>query len=252
MKDRTIIITGASSGIGRASALRLAAAGARLQLLARREEELAALVDVIRAAGGPADYSVIDLNEYAQIDDWLAAWRESGRRCDVLVNNAGRSIRRPVREALTRFHDYERCMRLNYFAPVRLSLGLLPEMIAHGRGHIVNVSTWGTLMPAPRFSAYAASKAALDAFSNALGAEMRHEGIGVTTVHFPIVKTPMIAPTKIYRRLPGLTPEQAAGWIEKAIRQRPARLAPPYATLFGLQHAVLPRLAQRIAGMSGL
>lgn len=255
MKDfrgKGIVITGASSGIGRATALRLAKLGAHVILLARREDELAEVCAEITAAGGQCDYYGIDLNDFDAIDNWLQEFNAAGQRCDVLVNNAGRSIRRPVAEALTRFHDYERCMKLNYFAAVRLTLGLLPQMIERGRGHIINISTWGTLMPAPRFSAYAASKSALDAFSNSLGSEMRHKGIGVTTVHFPIVKTPMIAPTKVYAKLPGLTPDGAAGWIEKAIRKRPARIAPPYATLIGLQHTFVPRIAQRLADAARL
>lgn len=247
INGKYVVITGASSGIGRATALRLAKQGAHVVLLARREEELAEVCAEIQAAGGQCAYYSVDLNDFDAIDAWLAEFKASGTPCDVLVNNAGRSIRRPVAEALERFHDYERCMKLNYFAAVRLTLGLLPLMIAQGRGHVVNISTWGTLMPAPRFSAYAASKSALDAFSNSLGSEMRHKGIAVTTVHFPIVKTPMIAPTKVYARLPGLTPDTAAGWVEKAIRKRPARIAPPYATLFGLQHTFVPRIAQRLA-----
>ncbi len=249
---KSIVITGASSGIGLAAARRLAAAGASVHLLARREDELQQACAEIRAAGGEADYAVVDLSDFDALDAWLERFHADGGVCDVLVNNAGRSIRRPVREALNRFHDYERCMRLNYFAAVRLTLGLLPAMIARGDGHIINISTWGTLMPAPRFSAYAASKAALDAFSNSLGSEMRHKGIAVTTVHFPIVKTPMIAPTKIYARLPGLSPEQAAGWIVKAVRKQPARIAPPYATMVGLQHTFMPRLAQRLADAARL
>lgn len=244
---KQIIITGASSGIGRATALRLAKCGAKVVLLARREDELKIVAREIAEEGGTSSWHAIDLNDFDAIDAWLSEFLESGEHCDVLVNNAGRSIRRPISESLNRFHDYERCMRLNYFAAVRLTLGLLPGMRERGQGQVVNISTWGTLMPAPRFSAYAASKSALDAFSHSLGSEMRHQGIAVTTVHFPIVKTPMIAPTKAYRGLPGLTPEQAAGWIEKAIRKRPARIAPPYATLFGLQHTFLPRLTQRVA-----
>nr|MBV6631373.1 SDR family NAD(P)-dependent oxidoreductase [Oceanococcus sp. HetDA_MAG_MS8] len=252
IKNRHIVITGASSGIGRATAMRLADAGANLHLIARREEELQAVVEAIRMRGGQAEYSVLDLSDATAVDDWLQQWKDRGAVCDVLVNNAGRSIRRGIRESLQRMHDFERCMQLNYFAAVRLSLGLLPGMLERKSGHLVNISTWGTLMPAPRFAAYAASKSALDAFSHSVGSELRHAGVAVTTVHFPIVKTPMIAPTKVYARLPGLSPEQAASWIEKAIRKRPARIAPPYATLFGLQHTFLPRLTQRVADLAKL
>lgn len=252
IRNRSIIITGASSGIGRATAMRLASKGAKLVLLARREEELEAVCAAVRSEGGQAEYAVVDLNDFDALDAWLEGWKASGRMADVLINNAGRSIRRPIKASLDRFHDFDRCMKLNYFAAVRLSLGLLPQMMEQQRGHIINISTWGTLMPAPRFAAYAASKSALDAFSNSLGAEMRHKGIAVTTVHFPIVKTPMIAPTRAYDRLPGLSPEQAAGWIEKAIRKEPARIAPSYAMLVGLQHMLLPRIAQRLAGAAKL
>lgn len=252
IRNRHIVITGASSGIGRATALRLAGEGAHVHLIARRANELQTVVDHIRGQGGQADYSAVDLSEPQAIDAWLQQWNAGGRICDVLVNNAGRSIRRSIRDSLQRMHDFERCMQLNYFAAVRLSLGLLPSMLERESGHLVNISTWGTLMPAPRFAAYAASKSALDAFSHSVGSEIRHTGVAVTTVHFPIVKTPMIAPTKVYARLPGLSPEQAAGWIEKAIRKRPARIAPPYATLFGLQHTFLPRLTQRVADLAKL
>jgi short-subunit dehydrogenase len=252
IRNRHIVITGASSGIGRATALRLATQGAKVHLIARREQELQVVVDAIRASGGEAEFSVLDLNDPQAIDGWLQQWQTAGAVCDVLINNAGRSIRRSIRESMQRMHDFECCMHLNYFAAVRLSLGLLPQMLERNSGHLVNISTWGTLMPAPRFAAYAASKSALDAFSHSVGSELRHAGVAVTTVHFPIVKTPMIAPTKVYARLPGLSPEQAAGWIEKAIRKRPARIAPPYATLFGLQHTFLPRLTQRVADLAKL
>lgn len=245
---KSILITGASSGIGKAAALRLARQGAKLILAARRQTELDELVEQIRAEGGQASRYAVDLSDFDALDLCVAKLRDEHGAIDVLINNAGRSIRRPITESLDRFHDFERCMRLNYFAAVRLTLKLLPDMLAAGDGHIINVLTWGTLMPSPRFAAYVGSKCALDGFSQSLATELPAKGVAVTTIHYPIVRTPMIAPTKAYRKLPGMSPEQAAGWIEKAVRKRPARIAPSYALLAGLNSYVFPSWAQRIAG----
>ena len=244
---KRILITGASSGIGRAAAVALSREGAELILVARRADELRELEKQIRTEGGKAFSYALDLNDFDALDVMAAKVLDEHGAVDVLVNNAGRSIRRRITDSLDRFHDYERCMRLNYFAPVRLTLKLLPAMLEQGDGHIINVLTWGTLMPSPKFAAYIGSKMALGGFSPSLASELPDQGIAVTTVHYPIVKTPMIAPTKHYAKMPGMTPEQAAAWIVKAVRKRPARIAPSYAVLAGLNSYVFPKLAQRLA-----
>lgn len=248
MQGKTILITGASSGIGRAAAQRLARRGAHVVLAARRTDELDALCREIRQDGGLASRYAVDLNDFDALDVFAAKVLDEHGGVDVLVNNAGRSIRRPITESLDRFHDFERCMRLNYFAAVRLTLKLLPGMIESGNGHIINVLTWGTLLPSPRFAAYVGSKCALDGFSQSLACELPAQGVAVTTIHYPIVRTPMIAPTKHYGRLPGLSPEQAAAWIERAVDKRPARIAPGFAVLAGLNSFVFPGWAQKLAG----
>ncbi len=248
IQGKRILLTGASSGIGRAAALQLAQRGGRMILVARRADELETLVREIESQGGEAHAHVADLNDFDALDALAEDVLAQYGAIDVLVNNAGRSIRRPITESLDRFHDFERCMRLNYFAAVRLTLKLLPQMLEQRDGHIINILTWGTLLPSPRFAAYVGSKQALHGFSDALGSELPEQGIGVTTVHYPIVRTPMIAPTKEYKKLPGMSAEQAAAWIVKAVRKRPSRMAPGFALLAGLNSYVFPKLAQRLAG----
>ncbi len=246
IRNRNILVTGASSGIGRAAALQLAARGARVIAVARRAEELRDLQ--AEADGDIATYPV-DLADLDALDAAADAILDQFGRVDVLVNNAGRSIRRPVTEQLDRFHDFERCMQINYFAAVRLTLKLLPPMLEAGDGHIVNVLTWGTLVPSPRFSAYIGSKSALEGFSRSIGAELQPRGIDVTTVHYPLVYTPMIEPAADhYRHMRGLSPEQAGAWIVKAIRKRPARVAPGYAVIGGAHAFAFPKITEWIAG----
>ena len=248
IEGKRILVTGASSGIGRAGALQLAREGAHIIAVARREAELKELVRQIRQEGGQAHSFCVDLNDFDALDVMAAKVRDEHDGVDVLVNNAGRSIRRPISESLHRFHDFERCMQLNYFAPVRLSLKLLPAMVEQGDGHFVNVLTWGTLLPSPRFAAYVASKCALGAFSQSLASEYADQGIAVTTVHYPLVHTPMVAPTKHYAKIPGMSPEQAGRWLVKAVRKRPARIAPNFALGFGLNSYMFPKFAQTLAG----
>jgi short-subunit dehydrogenase len=159
---------------------------------------------------------------------------------DILVNNAGKSIRRSVDRSYDRFHDYQRTMALNYFAPVKLMLDLLPVMRERGNGHIINISTIGLQINTPRFAAYLASKAALDAFSRSIGPEVIGDGVHITTVYMPLVRTPMIAPTKIYDRLPTLNPEQAGAMITEAIRKRPKKIATTLGNLGQLTYAIAP------------
>jgi NAD(P)-dependent dehydrogenase (short-subunit alcohol dehydrogenase family) len=161
---------------------------------------------------------------------------------DILVNNAGRSIRRAIENSLDRFHDYERTIQLNYFGALRLIMGFIPGMLAKKRGHIINISSIGVLSNAPRFSAYVASKAALDAFSRCAAAEFSDSGIEFTTINMPLVRTEMIAPTKIYQHVPTLSPEEAADLIVQAIIYKPERIATRVGIFAQVLHAVAPKV----------
>ena len=194
----------------------------------------------IESLGGTAYVHPCDLTNLEDIDRMAAAVLEQHGTVDVLVNNAGKSIRRSVDRAYDRFHDYQRTMQLNYFAPVKLILKLLPAMREQGSGHIINISTIGLQMNTPRFSAYVASKAALDAFSRSVGPEVIGDGVHITTVYMPLVRTPMIAPTKIYDRFPTLSPEEAADMIAEAIRKRPKRIATTLGSIGQLSYAIAP------------
>jgi short-subunit dehydrogenase len=238
--DRIVLITGASSGIGEAAALQLGEAGATVLLVARTEEKLEAVAEEVKAAGGVAHVYPTDLSDPDDVDRMAKEVLAEHGRVDVLVNNAGKSIRRSVDRSYDRFHDYQRTMQLNYFAPVKLILDLLPVMRERGSGHIVNISTMGLQVNTPRFAAYLASKAALDAFSRSIGPEIIGDGVHITTVYMPLVRTPMIAPTKIYDRFPTLSPEEAGDLICEAIRKRPKRVATVLGNLGQLTYAIAP------------
>jgi NAD(P)-dependent dehydrogenase (short-subunit alcohol dehydrogenase family) len=242
MKGKVIVVTGASSGIGNALAKKLAIAGAKVVLVARSKEKLEETRRVIREMGGQAWVFPCDLTDMEAIDRCAPAILNELGHVDVLVNNAGRSIRRSVWESLDRFHDFERTMRLNYFGAVRLILALLPSMRERKSGHIINVSSVGCLANVPRFSAYVASKAALDAFSRCLSPEVRDRNIDVTTVYMPLVRTPMIAPTRIYDYFPTVTPEQAADLILKAMVDRPKRVSTPLGVMAEVSYALWPKV----------
>jgi short-subunit dehydrogenase len=238
--NRTVLITGASSGIGEATALQVGAAGATVLLVARTEEKLEAVASEVKAAGGAAYVYPADLSDPDDVDRMAKEVLADHGRVDILVNNAGKSIRRSVDRSYDRFHDYQRTMQLNYFAPVKLILDLLPIMRERGSGHIVNISTMGLQVNTPRFAAYLASKAALDAFSRSIGPEIIGDGVHVTTVYMPLVRTPMIAPTKMYDRFPTLSPEEAANMICEAIRKRPKRVTTALGNLGQLTYALAP------------
>jgi short-subunit dehydrogenase len=240
VRDRTVMITGASSGIGKSTALEVGRAGGTVLLVARREDQLNEVKREIEALGGTAFVHRCDLTNFDDIDRMATEALEQHGSVDILVNNAGKSIRRSINRAYDRFHDYQRTMQLNYFAPVKLILDVLPVMREHGFGHIINISTIGLQMNTPRFSAYVASKAALDAFSRSVGPEVINDGVHITTVYMPLVRTPMIAPTKIYDRFPTLTPEQAAEMIGEAIRKRPKRIATTLGNVGQLTYAIAP------------
>ncbi|WP_033295298.1 SDR family oxidoreductase [Amycolatopsis jejuensis] len=227
LKGRTVLITGASSGIGRATALAIARHGAKVLLVARRAEELDSVCNEITARGSEAATYPCDLTDGDAVDALVKAVLADHGAVDVLVNNAGRSIRRSVQLSTERFHDYERTMAINYFGPVRLILGLLPSMTERRFGHIVNVTTQGLQTDTPRFSAYLASKAALEEFGLTAGRETLSDGVTFSSVRMPLVRTEMIAPTGSYRGLPASSPERAAALVVKAIERRPQILNLP-------------------------
>lgn len=241
VKGKVVVITGGSSGIGKALAQRVAAAGGKVVICARGELELDAAKLEIESAGGHCDTYKVDLADMAACDAFVAQVLADHGSVDILVNNAGRSIRRSIALSYDRFHDFERTMQLNYFGSLRLVMGLLPRMTELHRGHIINISSIGVLTNAPRFSAYVASKAALDAFSRCAQAEFSDQGISFTTINMPLVKTPMIAPTKMYDSVPTLSPEEAADLIVEAIIERPVRLATRTGIFAQVLYAVAPR-----------
>ncbi|MDR2061268.1 MAG: SDR family NAD(P)-dependent oxidoreductase [Acinetobacter sp.] len=237
---KTIIVTGASSGIGLTVSKCLAQAGAHVLLLARTKEKLDEVKAEIEAEGGKASVFPCDLNEMESIDAVSKEILAAVDHIDILVNNAGRSIRRAVHESVDRFHDFERTMQLNYFGAVRLVLNILPHMMQRKDGQIINISSIGVLANATRFSAYVASKAALDAFSRCLSAEVHAHKIAITSIYMPLVRTPMIAPTKIYKYVPTLSPEEAADLIAYAIVKRPKKIATNLGRLASITYAIAP------------
>jgi NAD(P)-dependent dehydrogenase (short-subunit alcohol dehydrogenase family) len=227
LKGKRILLTGASSGIGEAAAEKFARRGATVVVVARRKDLLDDLADRILAAGGDALAIDCDLSDLDGVDALAARVEKEIGGVDILINNAGRSIRRPLAESLERWHDVERTMSLNYYSPLRLIRGLAPGMLERGDGHIINVSSWGVLSEStPLFSVYNASKSALSTVSRVIETEWGHNGVHSTTLYYPLVKTPMIAPTRAYDGLPGLTSAEAADWMVTAARVRPLRIAP--------------------------
>lgn len=242
VRGKVVVITGASSGIGKAVALRAGAAGARTILVARDEERLAETKREIEGAGGVAYAYSADLAEGDQCAKLLARIFHDHDHVDILVNNAGKSIRRSVHHSYDRFHDYQRCIELNYFGSVRLILGVLPKMEENGFGHIVNVSSIGVLANVPRFSAYIASKSALDAFTRCARPEYLDRNIHFTTINMPLVQTPMIGPTKMYEHVPKLTADEAGDMVCRAFIDRPKRIA----TRLGIFSQMLTTIAPQI------
>ena len=244
VKDKVVVVTGSSSGIGKATALKLAEAGAKVILVARGEEKLLETKQEIDKLGGKAWIYTADVSDLASCDALVARVLKQHGACDYLVNNAGRSIRRGVINSFERFHDFERTMQLNYFGSLRLILGFLPKMIEQKRGHIINISSIGVLSNAPRFSAYVASKAALDSFAACAASEFLDKGIAFTTINMPLVRTPMIAPTKMYENVPTLSPEEAADLVVEAIIHKPVRIATRLGIFGAVCHAAAPKLTQ--------
>ena len=243
---KVILITGASSGIGLTAAHKLADAGAHVLLVARTVDALIDAQKEIEAKGGQASIFPCDLNDMNAIDDVSKQILDSVDHIDILINNAGRSIRRAVHESTDRFHDFERTIQLNYFGAVRLILNILPQMMSRRQGQIINISSIGVLANATRFSAYVASKAALDAFSRCLSAEVDSHKIAINSIYMPLVRTPMIAPTKIYKYVPALSPDQAADLIAYAIVKRPKKVATNLGRLASITYSIAPDINNKL------
>jgi NAD(P)-dependent dehydrogenase (short-subunit alcohol dehydrogenase family) len=241
---KVVLVTGGSSGIGLAAAHKLAEAGAITIICGRDEAKLAEAKKEVEDRGFELITYPADLSDMADIDRFAKVLLENHGGVDVLVNNAGRSIRRAIESSYDRFHDFERTMQLNYFGALRLTMALMPSMTAKKRGHVINISSIGVLTNAPRFSAYVASKAALDAWTRCASSELQDLGIKFTTINMPLVRTPMIAPTKIYQNVPTLSPEEAADLIAEAIVRKPVRIATRVGIFGQVLHALMPRVAQ--------
>lgn len=227
VEGKVVLVTGASYGIGEATSRTLAAAGATVLLVARSGDRLEQLEQEISKAGGRAYAYASDVSDPESVDALAAEILERHDHVDVFVNNAGKSIRRSIELSYDRFHDFERTIWVNYLGPVKLVLALLPSMRARGQGHIVNVSTSGVRMPpAPRWSAYVASKSAFDVFIRTVALEVARDGVTVSSVYMPLVHTRMSAPTPAFRYVPGLSAEEAADLVCKAIAERPELISP--------------------------
>ncbi|MCP2289213.1 SDR family NAD(P)-dependent oxidoreductase [Nocardia amikacinitolerans] len=244
LTGRHVLITGASSGIGRAAAVAVAAKGATVFLLARRGDELASVVEEIRAAGGSAYGYQCDVTDSDSVDHTVKTILDEHGHVDMLVNNAGRSIRRAIHRSTDRLHDFERTMAVNYFGALRMTLALLPQMREREFGHIVQISSAGVQVATPRFSAYLASKAALDKFTEVAAVETMADGVTFTTIHMPLVRTPMITPSG--DQGPSESPEWAAATIVRALTERPKRIDVPIGTIAEYGALLTPKLRDRV------
>jgi NAD(P)-dependent dehydrogenase (short-subunit alcohol dehydrogenase family) len=250
INGRTVVITGASSGIGRAAAMKIAAAGGIPLLVARSMDKLEEAKAEIEEAGGTAYTYSADLSDLDSIDALVKQILDDHVSVDMLVNNAGRSIRRSIALSQDRFHDFERTMQLNYFGAIRLTMGLLPHMRERGSGHIVNVSSIGAQTNPPRFSAYVASKAALDAWTRVASSEVIGDGITFTTIHMPLVRTAMIAPTKMYDSFPTITPDEAGDLVCEALRAKPKQINTRLGTFGEVAYSLAPKAVDQVLHMA--
>lgn len=247
---KVVLVTGGSSGIGLATAHKFAEAGATTIICGRDQDKLDEACKAAQAKGyGFIAYSA-DLSDMADCDRFVKLLQDKHGGVDFLINNAGRSIRRAIESSYDRFHDFERTMQLNYFGCLRITMGLLPAMVEKRKGHVVNISSIGVLTNAPRFSAYVASKAALDAWTRCAASEFADRGVTFTTINMPLVRTPMIAPTSIYNNVPTLAPEEAADLVADACIAKPVRIATRLGIAGEVVHALLPRVAQIVMNTS--
>lgn len=247
---KVVLVTGGSSGIGLAAAHKFAEAGAVTLICGRDPDKLDEACAEARGRGHSFVAYPVDLADMADCDRFVQQIIEQHGGVDFLVNNAGRSIRRAIESSYDRFHDFERTMQLNYFGCLRVTMGLLPGMVARRKGHVVNISSIGVLTNAPRFSAYVASKAALDAWTRCAASEFADQGVSFTTINMPLVRTPMIAPTQIYKNVPTLSPEEAADMIAQACIFKPVRIATRLGVTGQVLHAFVPRIAQIVMNTS--
>ena len=243
---KVVVVTGGSSGIGHATALMMARAGARVAIVARDKAKLADTVREIEEEGGEARSFSADLADMEACDAIIDRISEELGDIEILVNNAGRSIRRAIAASYDRFHDFERCMQLNYFGSLRLIMRVLPGMAGRRSGQVINISSIGVLSNAPRFSAYVSSKAALDAFSRCASSEFSDSGVRFTTINMPLVRTPMIAPTRIYENVPTISPDEAAGMVKQAVIYKPQRISTRLGIFAQVLHAVAPKVSEII------
>jgi short-subunit dehydrogenase len=241
---KIVLITGASSGIGKTSALRLAEAGAHVLLVARSADKLEETAAEIAELGGMASIYQADASDLEDCDRLIAEVLENHGFVDILINNAGRSIRRSLELSYDRFHDFERTMQINYFGAVRLTMGLLPSMSEQKKGHVINMSSISALTPSPRFSAYVASKSALDAWTRAAAVEYSDRNVRFTTINMPLVRTPMIEATTVYDSMPVLTPDEAADMVVDAVVNKPKRIATQMGVFLQVMTAVAPKFSE--------
>lgn len=247
---KVVLVTGGSSGIGLAAAHKFAEAGAVTIICGRDQDKLDEACKEARDKGYQFIAYAADIADMADCDRFVKLLLDNHGSVDFLINNAGRSIRRAIEGSYDRFHDFERTMQLNYFGCLRVTMGLLPGMVAKRKGHVVNISSIGVLTNAPRFSAYVASKAALDAWTRCASSEFADQGISFTTINMPLVRTPMIAPTQIYKNVPTLSPEEAADMIAQACIFKPVRIATRLGVTGQVMHAMVPRVAQIVMNTS--
>lgn len=241
---KIVLITGASSGIGKTSALRLAEAGGHVLLVARSAEKLQETAQEIAALDGQSTIYQADVSDLEDCDRLVAEVLANHGHVDILINNAGRSIRRSLELSYDRFHDFERTMQVNYFGALRLTMGLLPSMSARKQGHIINMSSISALTPSPRFSAYVASKSALDAWTRAAAVEYSDRNVRFTTINMPLVRTPMIAATSVYDSMPVLSPDEAGDMVVEAVIHKEKRIATPMGIFLQIMNAVAPRFSE--------
>jgi NAD(P)-dependent dehydrogenase (short-subunit alcohol dehydrogenase family) len=246
VEGKVVVITGGSSGIGLATSVMMAQAGARVAMVARDPEKLNEAVKAIRDEGGEVYGFTADVADMDSCDQVVAKINNKLGDIEVLVNNAGRSIRRGISASYDRFHDFERTMQLNYFGSLRMIMNVLPSMEKRRKGQVINISSIGVLSNAPRFSAYVASKAALDAFSRCAASEFSDAGVSFTTINMPLVRTPMIAPTRMYDNVPTISPEEAAAMVKQAVIYKPQRIATRLGIFAQVLHAVAPKVAEII------
>lgn len=248
VSGKTVLVTGASYGIGEATARKMAAAGATVLIVARSAERLEDIAAAINAGGGRAVAYPTDLTDESAVSELTKRVTEDHGAVDIVVSNAGKSLRRSLHDQYDRPHDFQRTIDVNYLGPIRLLLGLLPAMRERGGGHIVNVSSVGVrVVPGPQWGAYQASKGAFDRWLRSVAPELHADGVDVTAVYFALVRTRMIAPTPVLGRLPGLTPDEAADAIAKAVIERPRTNEPPWVWPAELASVLLAGPADRAA-----